>query len=82
MIQPTRDKAVPVKGKGLSLMGQKSIALKGVPSGGQLLIEDIQAATHPGLSISISRLSLNNWRNHSRRLSQSQGFARMKIKWG
>ena len=75
MIHPTRDNAVPVKGNGLSAIGQKSTALSGVPSGGQLLNEAPHAATQPGLSISMSRLSRSSCRNHSNLLSHNQELA-------
>lgn len=67
MIHPTRDSAVPASGIGAgtrpSCEGQKSSARSGVPSGGHSS-PGPHAATQPGLSTSMSRLSRSNWRNH------------------
>lgn len=79
MIQPTSDKAFPVRGKTCSLMGQKSLFRKGVPGGGQLLIGPMHTAIHPGLSISISTFSRRYARNHSSAELQNQGLPQTYI---
>jgi len=54
IIHPTSESAVPTRGIGSTVPscdGQKSNALRGVPSGGQFVGLGPQAATHPGLSL-------------------------------